>query len=305
MKKFILFILIFVVFVGVVSAENAIIQPKQDIYMTTGVIKTIHDNMVTVVGEGNEKEITLIVSEKTYLFDGTAGATIDLAMLEKGMSVMTYYNPAMTKSIPPQSRAIAIITGNSPQTAKYIKVSKVEYLENGVRVLNSNFSQFVTIKNEVLPYPKQIQEGQKLLVWYSITTLSMPGQATALKAMLISQEKTDIVVHLMAGIIAVNNQEIQLDPNIPKLNDTMLLPLASISEALGYKVSWNEEKRVAELHKGNMIISAYIGNKNYGKARANIELDEAPRIINGRTYVPMEFFTKILNNTLNIVNWNV
>ena len=308
LKKFITVFCIFtlIIFTGIVSAESILKQPEHNVVMTYGVIKNINGNMITVVGEGFAKEITLLVNEETYFLNGEYGYNIDPKELSKGMSVMTYYSPAMTKSIPPQSKAIAIITGNSLKTAKYFKVNKVEYLENGVRVLNSNSDQYVAIKNDVLPYAKQqIKDGMDLLVWFEVTTLSMPGQATALKAAFISHEKTDIIVHLSSGLIAVNNKEIQLSPDAPKLQDTMYLPLASIGEGLGYEVTWDEEKRMVQLRKDRMIVSAFIDNTNYAKSRANIELYYAPQIINDRTYVPFEFFSEVLGHTINIVDGHV
>ncbi|MDL2280803.1 copper amine oxidase N-terminal domain-containing protein [Selenomonadales bacterium OttesenSCG-928-I06] len=308
MKRFIAIfcVLTFLTFTGFVSAENTAKQPDRDVCMTYGVIKDINGNMITVVGEGFVKEIILLTNEETYFLNGEYGNKIDSKELSTGMAVMTYYGPIMTKSLPPQSKARAIITGNSSETAKYIKVKKVDFVENGVRVLNSNSDQYITITNDILPYARQqIKEGSELLAWYKVSALSMPGQSTALKAALISHKKADIIVHLSAGVIAVNNKEIQLNPNAPKFSDTMMLPLASISEELGYEVSWDAEKRMVQLKKDRMLISAFIGSSGYARSRANIELDYAPQIIDDRTYVPVEFFTRVLNNTVNIINGSV
>lgn len=76
---------------------------------------------------------------------------------------------------------------------------------------------------------------------------------------------------------------------------TMMLPLRSIAENLGFDVSWNNEEKSIEITKGTIYTKIYIGQDDYfyGKV-ASFPLGIAPEIEKSRTFVPSTFFEKIL-----------
>lgn len=76
---------------------------------------------------------------------------------------------------------------------------------------------------------------------------------------------------------------------------TIMIPLRTISEALGYEVKWNMEKRVIELTKGAHFITAKAEEDYYtfGKM-APMKLGTASELLEGRTYVPLNFVNDVL-----------
>lgn len=86
-----------------------------------------------------------------------------------------------------------------------------------------------------------------------------------------------------------------------KKNDIDMVPLRPIAESLGFQVNWNKELRQVDVSKEAMSTSLKAGENYYIVARKSpVKLSEAPEIKNDQTYVPIEFFDKILKHRLMI-----
>lgn len=112
----------------------------------------------------------------------------------------------------------------------------------------------------------------------------------------VSQEYTSLKYTL-----EINGKPVDLGTlQIVKINDRIMVPLTATSEALGFTVTWDNEKKSAHMDNGRIQTDLTIGNDNYcaysSKAlgrTAPASLGAAPTIIGGSTYVPVEFY-KIL-----------
>ncbi len=75
----------------------------------------------------------------------------------------------------------------------------------------------------------------------------------------------------------------------------VVVPLRETFEQLGFEVTWNAETQSVDLTKGAIFTSVAIGEDNYTFGRrAGESLGVAPMLINGTTYVPVEFLSNIL-----------
>ncbi len=75
-------------------------------------------------------------------------------------------------------------------------------------------------------------------------------------------------------------------------NDVIMVPLRAVAEALGYQVAWEQDSQTVRL---NMAISLEVGRDYYVYMRmAPIELGTAPALKDGSVYVPLSYFTKVL-----------
>lgn len=279
----------------------------QNVLVTSGTIKEIKGQQVTIIGEGAFTEVVLNVGEDTYVVGGENGEKVNFAKLKKGDAITSYYGSALTRSIPPQGRAIALITGAHEDAAMYMKVKTVEKIANGgVRVLCTNSDRLITINPEILAGAVEIQEGSELLVWYKAMTLSMPGQATATKAVLL-MPAADLRVSLQAGVLVAAGQELALSSKdqIIEKNGTVFLPLRVVAEKFGYQISWNQETQSIELVNGARTATLAVGSIDYGKSRMRVKLGNAPMLVNGTTLVPVEFFSEILDLRVNVSNQHV
>lgn len=291
---------------GDISVKSTIESPVQNVITTKGEIKEINKGQVRVLGEGAYNEIVLNIQDSTYILNAQDGTPIPFKDLKKGDTITAYYSPRVTRSIPPQGNGIALIVGTPKTggTGMYMKVAKLEENKDGsIKVLCTNSDRLVTITPDVFAQTTDIKEGSELIVWYDIMTMSIPAQATATKAVLLPA-KADIKVHTGAGTIVVNGKELALSENdIIKTNgNTVMLPLRVIAESLGYNIVWHDENRTVELLNGARTMNMTIGSKDYGRLKMAIKLDNAPEIVNGKTLVPVEFFTDVMNLKVEIYN---
>ena len=182
---------LFTLGLGIVSAtepEKIYPSPVRDVMATTGEIIAVDGDKVTVKGDGNYPVATVIVTDKTLLIDGKDGDLKGDRALKKGRKVTAYYSSKMTRSYPPQAEGFAIVFGkNNEKQGKYMHVEKVTSSENGesVPLLNSNRDIIVTVSKDVYEDYQNIKEGDRIMAWYSIMTMSLPGQTNATKVIVL------------------------------------------------------------------------------------------------------------------------
>ena len=180
---------LFILGLGIVSAtepEKIYPSPVRDVMATTGEIIAVDGDKVTVKGDGNYPVATVIVTDKTLLIDGKDGDLKGDRALKKGRKVTAYYSSKMTRSYPPQAEGFAIVFGKNNEK-QGMHVEKVTPSENGesVRLLNSNRDIIVTVSKDVYEDYQNIKEGDRIMAWYSIMTMSLPGQTNATKVIVL------------------------------------------------------------------------------------------------------------------------
>jgi hypothetical protein len=79
------------------------------------------------------------------------------------------------------------------------------------------------------------------------------------------------------------------------LNGRTLVPFRLIAEALNVKVDWDSSSRTVIANDSGKTIVLQVDNSTAYINNVPIILDVAPIIINGRTLIPMRFFTESLN----------
>lgn len=184
-------ICLFTLGLGIVSAtepEKVYPSPVRDVMATTGEIIAVDGDKVTVKGDGNYPVATVIVTDKTLLLDGKDGDIKGDSALRKGRKVTAYYSSKMTRSYPPQAEGFAIVFGkNNEKQGRYMHVEKVIPTEDGeaVRLLNSNRDIIVTVHKDVYEDYNTIKEGDRIMAWYSIMTMSLPGQTNATRVVVL------------------------------------------------------------------------------------------------------------------------
>lgn len=152
--------------------------------------------LVKTEGE-NGQTIQLNVGDETVFLDTTAGIPVGKETIKKGDRIYAYYSTAMTRSIPPQSYAYAVLVNldESHVPAHLLTAEEVTKNDDGsVTVLCSKGGMLVTIAQDTPISPlytknivrnTDIEVGTRFFAWYDIVALSMPGQANALKVVLL------------------------------------------------------------------------------------------------------------------------
>lgn len=97
-------------------------------------------------------------------------------------------------------------------------------------------------------------------------------------------------------MVYVNEILVQQDVNPQVIDGITMIPLAETLRAMGYQVTWNVETKSVDIQKGAQWTSIQVGKNAYFKNRmAPSPLSTAPAIVEGRTMVPAEFFSRILS----------
>ena len=81
------------------------------------------------------------------------------------------------------------------------------------------------------------------------------------------------------------------DPNLK--DGTLWVPLRELGEALGGNVDWDPDNRVAVLYLGDHIATLKIDDTSASIDSEQHELQAAPYLENGDTWVPVRFFNLV------------
>jgi hypothetical protein len=161
-------------------------QAVQDVLFTSGKIVEVNENMIVVKGEHNI--IAAIITDDTYLLNGKNGKAKKLSSFKVGKEVTVYHSPKMTRSIPAQSAAFAVVLGDSSEKmGKFFKVEEVTMSEDKtyVSVINTNESLIATVDKKANKNFAEIKAGDNLMVWYDMMTMSLPARTNANKVVVL------------------------------------------------------------------------------------------------------------------------
>ena len=277
---------------------SALAQSVPKELQTAGSVTGRNGDMITITNDNKKTDsVALHITDDTFVIQNGTGYYLNGFDIREGEQVKAWYGPVLTRSLPPQGKADAVIAGeqNERPTFTYFNIGKVEPQEDGsVRVLNVNESQYVTIFPQVYPDVAELKAGDKMLLWYEFTTMSMPGQATATKAVLLKQGPADINISTTAGVIAMDGKELA-DVKLVEKNNTLYVPLRQVAEALGYTVTWN-----GVVYDGPRSAVCTIGSYDYGQQRMRVQLQYTPELIDGVTMVPVEMLEHVLGYSVKI-----
>jgi hypothetical protein len=175
----------------------------------------------------------------------------------------------------------------------------VDKLPGGIRVLNDNRDQYVTITGNVYSPQQEIAVGGEFLAWYPVSAMSMPGQATALRVMPLNRLQPDVVINLGSGAVTVGGRKLPVEP-LKGENGALFLPLRVVCTSLGYTVEWEKESQTAVLLKDDVFMTATANDNYCGPSLSPVVLEVPPLIRDGVLYAPVEFFTRVLGHTVQV-----
>lgn len=269
----------------------------------TGMVKEITDfkpveGSKLVFVENEEGNVAnLIISNSTYI--------INSEKIIAGSVITAFYdaNAPMIMIYPPQynTEVVSIVESNDQN----LKVDRFdEDLVSYDQTLKLNISE----DTEIISQDGKAFEGKltnrNLVVMYTTSTRSIPAQTTPNRIVVLSEKATDSNNNLTKDDteitsknvssmnIAINSEIIKAPSAYANEKGVVMVPLRAIAEALGYDVGWNDTLKSVTIGKG---VSLTVSTDSYIYMKtAPIQLGTAPEIINGKTFVPLSFFTEVL-----------
>lgn len=95
--------------------------------------------------------------------------------------------------------------------------------------------------------------------------------------------------------VSYNGKKMQLEQQPQRVGDSVLLPLRSISQSLGYEVNWNATTKQIDIIEGGTNIRLVIGSDKAQVNGVEVKLNVPAQMIEGTTYIPLRFVGEALN----------
>lgn len=289
------------------ATEPLVIYDKTEAY---GVAGRDGDSFYITTENG---DIVLNTDDNTVFVDGLGRKTV-MDAFKDGANLKVVMNEAMTMSIPPQSYAHVVIeadeNGGYPI---YAEVDRIVKDDSGNLVFSSKDGNYDIVYGEgitaVEPFATRnivtaadIKEGSRILVYADIMTMSIPALVPA-NRIVILPEVTEAVE--VPHTVLVNGEAIDEGDAVEVLEkDGMwLLPVRAIAEKMGLEVQWDANLNAVSVGTIPMGVTFNVGENAYTKARMMPQtLSSAPVVENERTYVPVDFFSEILEAQVSMEN---
>lgn len=110
----------------------------------------------------------------------------------------------------------------------------------------------------------------------------------------IPEEDLKTLVELSVGskLMKVDGKERSLDQSPVIVDGTTLVPLRFVSDALGGEIGWNNAEKKVTLLRRQQLIDMWIGQEELIVNGEREAVLVAPKILNGRTMVPLRFISE-------------
>lgn len=261
--------------------------------LVKGTVKEIHEAADTkgvkrvVIEDENKNPVHLDVNQETYVINGEN--------LKEGAVVTGFVqaDKPMLLIYPPQySPAVLSVEKEGQNVAADIFDKDLVNTENTLK-LNIGENTKITLTDGTA-YEGKLEE-KKLVVLYDVTTRSIPAQTTPIAVVVLGEEAEQAAPEKSIGDkeLFINGKVVANAPSayMSGIGVTMI-PLRATATALGYEVNWLGETK--EIMIGNGIsLKVGVDQYNYMKM-APIQLGTAPEMVDGTTFVPLQFFTEVL-----------
>ncbi len=137
------------------------------------------------------------------------------------------------------------------------------------------------------------------------TIVGAVAASLALSTAALANEEGIMPIAVDEPTLTVNETLIE-SPEMLFENGSYMIPLRKVCETLGLTVNWDAETNMITIEKLPVYITCYPNMDGYTFARtAPIFLGEAPILIEGTTYVPLNFIDKILQGKSEIDGINI
>lgn len=244
---------------------------------------------LTLIVENKDKslEMHFPLSDKVLLFNSDTTEAFDKDKLVKGLTITAYYdkNKPMIMIYPPRTTPEIIVVNG--KNMGQVKVSKFndQYVSLDNKLKLNIAEETVLLNKQGDKIKKEKLQGKELIVFYDISTRSIPAQTTPKK--IIAWDNRDQLFEQV--------QEAVGDDYYIK-NGMKLLPIKKVAEHLGYKIKWDSKNATVELGKQNQTIQINIGKEKYSLNRSLRSFEVVPAVINDAPFVSEEILDVLLNN---------
>lgn len=281
--------------------------------LSSGSMIVLADDEAATTGVENE-EIVSVLENKSDISEEVI--TVDKKGFEAEDGALLYANDG-SKISKDDIKAGSIVTvykrDSKMLAAVLMKDDAIAGVDLDVYTKSDIFGDLINAKNDLALHldadiditdadgnkvEKDKLEGKILLVFCTQVAMSIPGQTTPDKIIVIGDAaKDDEKTNDKADEKAV--EYVVAAKDVIKEDDVTMLPLRLVSEGLGYEVGWNDNLKRITIGTVQMGVNFTLGENKYYKSKMTpFVLEKAPQMQifgdYGVTYVPASFFTDVL-----------
>lgn len=139
--------------------------------------------------------------------------------------------------------------------------------------------------------------------WFSVLALTIAmglslsmGESVTAASNAAAGQRTEAPI-----VIQINGANLLTDLPAFMQNGRVMVPLRTVSEAMGAKVTWNSSKKSASAVKGKYSFELSAGRLQAVRNGSPIMLDSAPVMKEGHLFIPLRFSAEGLGGS---VRWN-
>jgi len=238
------------------------------------------------VKEGEDTNV-FVVNGDTLVFDNT-GKEVKLQKGDK-VTAYTYANKPMLTIYPPQYNPEVIIAETKEMGTVEVDFFNKELVntDNTLKLNVGKETELFSLSGKEVK-AEDLAE-QHLLVFYTITTMSIPAQTPPSKVVVLDTIAEE------AGEVDPAESKVQeiINSDFYEIEGTKMVPLRLIAEELGYKVE--STGKGAIISKGAVSYTITRDQKEYGYNKAIRHFKVAPALLEPtKTYVPVEFVEELM-----------
>ena len=248
------------------------------------------------------QKVVVNVGEDTLILDAVTGEAKTFDDLRAGEAIYAWVGPEMTDSLPPISTARVILCSIPADfgAPNYAEVETVTQTEDGVDVyMNNDVVLHLTGDTEYLVAPgweketvsaADIVPGTRLLSWYSVTTMSLPAQASPSKVMVFPSDY-DGWVSTNGLEVTINGETLALEgSSAAKVeNGRLMVPVRAVAEAMGCEVAWEPyTNQVSVTSDGVELYHFAIGADQAVKGDVTVGLVASAEAVDGVTFMALD-----------------
>ena len=289
-----------------IMGETVQEQNTTNFMKATGVIQEIEKETdgIRLTIENEDKMITILrINDESLLFNSTTTNQLKLADLKKGAIVEAYYdkNKPMILIYPTTVTPEIVIVKDE----KDFGTVKISQFDKDFLSLDSELK--LNIGEETPLFNQQGEaiemkdlHGKELMVFYSITTMSLPPQTPPTKVIALDSATEEAPEEVapepeVKPEVTTGVEEIIANDHYMK-NGVKMIPLRKVAEHLGYKVLSQPKINGALVTLQNSSFTITRGEKMYGYNKSLRQFEVAPELKGMKTYVSEDFLELLIQN---------
>lgn len=285
--------------------EQEEVQNTTNYMKATGVIQEIEKETdgIRLTIENEDKMITILrINDESLLFNSATTNQLKLADLKKGAIVEAYYdkNKPMILIYPATVTPEIVIVKDEKDFGS-VKISQFDTnflsLDGELKLNMGEETPLFNQQGEAIEL-KDLQ-GKELVVFYSITTMSLPPQTPPTKVIAlddITEEAPEVTPEPEVKPEETTGVE-EIIANDHYMNKGVkMIPLRKVAEHLGYKVLSQPKINGALVTLQNSSFTITRGDKKYGYNKSLRQFEVAPELKDMKTYVSEDFLELLIQN---------